>query len=109
MYTIEGEALKSALTKQLEYYFSKENLLVDKYLLSQMNPDMFVPIKTIAGFKMVTNLTTDLDLVVNTLRELNSVVVDETGTLVRPNIKTSRNTIILRDIPTATPVEVISK
>jgi hypothetical protein len=71
-----------------------------------MNPEMFVPIKTIAGFKMVMNLTNDLDLVVNTFRELKSVVVDETGTMVRPNIKTSRNTIILRDIPSSTPVEV---
>ena len=80
--------------------------MTDKYLLSQMNAEMYVPIKTIENFKMVKTLTEDAELIVKTLRELPSVVVDENGSMVKPNIKAHRNTIILRDIPSSTPVEV---
>lgn len=104
---LEGEALKDALKKQLDYYFSKENLVSDKYLLSQMNTDMFVPINVIAGFKMIKALTANFDDVVNALKELKTVNLDETESMVRPNIRAHRNTIIIRDIPSTTPVEEV--
>jgi la-related protein 4 len=103
---VEGQALKDALIKQLEYYFSKENLMTDRYLLSQMNSEMYVPIKVIATFKMIKSLTADLDLIVSTLKEMKSVVLDESNTLVRPNLKPHKNVIILRELPSTTPVEV---
>jgi hypothetical protein len=43
----EGPALLDALKKQLEFYFSKENLANDTYLVSQMNSQHYVPISTI--------------------------------------------------------------
>ncbi len=119
----EGEALQTALKKQLEYYFSKANLMNDRYLLTQMNSELFVPIKgtyscniracclplhvVIAGFNLVKALTTDYDAVVAALKSLESVSLDETGTLVRPNWKPHRNMIILREIATSTPEEVM--
>lgn len=33
----EGQELKDALKKQLEFYFSKQNLANDHYLISQVN------------------------------------------------------------------------
>jgi hypothetical protein len=80
--------------------------MTDRYLVSQMNPEMFVPIKTIAEFKLVKAQTSDLDLLLSVMRETNSVIVDETGTMVKPALKPSRNTIILRDIPSTTDIEV---
>lgn len=62
------EKLKELLTHQLEYYFSRENLAHDKYLLSQMDPDMYVPIGTIANFNMIKKLTSDINLVTQVLR-----------------------------------------
>lgn len=104
---LEGEEFNQALKKQLEYYFSKENLLTDRYLLSQMNADLNVPIKTISNFKLIKQFTSDIELIVKILKDIPSVVVDETETFVRPNIKSQRNTIILREIPSSTnPAEI---
>ena len=41
----------------LEYYFSKDNLATDKYLLSQMDGDHYVPVSMIANFNQVKKLT----------------------------------------------------
>ena len=49
----QGEALRKALVRQVDYYFSAENLARDKYLLSQMDADKWVPIAVIEKFKMV--------------------------------------------------------
>lgn len=61
-------SLKMALKQQLEYYFSKENLSRDSYLLSQMDSEQFVPIVTIANFEQVKKLTRDLHLVIEVLK-----------------------------------------
>ena len=44
---LSEEELVVAIRKQLEYYFSKENLQQDAYLTSQMDGNMSVPITTI--------------------------------------------------------------
>ena len=62
------EELKGKLQRQLEYYFSRENLAHDAYLLSQMDSDQFVPIWTIANFNQIKRLTTDVQLVTQVLR-----------------------------------------
>lgn len=41
------EELIVTIRKQLEYYFSKENLQQDAYLTSQMDANMSVPVTTI--------------------------------------------------------------
>jgi hypothetical protein len=66
---VRSEAeLRQALQQQLEYYFSKENLSRDTYLISQMDSEQYVPIATIANFEQVKKLTRDLSLVVNVLK-----------------------------------------
>lgn len=102
------EQLRTQLKHQLEYYFSPENLASDTYLLSQMDPEQFVPIVTVAGFNKVKNLTNDLDLVVDVLRESPYVQVDETGEKVRP-VQKQRCVVILREVPESTPVEDVEK
>ena len=72
-----------------------------------MNAEMFVPIKTIAEFRMLKTLTTDLELIVSAMKKSQYVVVDETGTFVRPAARAFRNTLILRDIPSTTDPEAI--
>ena len=62
------EELKAKLQKQLEYYFSRENLAHDAYLLTQMDADQFVPIWTIANFNQIKRLTNDVQLVTQVLR-----------------------------------------
>ncbi|GLV42787.1 La-related protein 4B [Carabus blaptoides fortunei] len=97
------EQLKQMLSSQLEYYFSRENLANDAYLLSQMDNDQYVPIWTVANFNQVKKLTKDIKLITEVLRESPNVQVDEEGIKVRPNHK--RCIVILREIPDNTPLE----
>eukprot|EP01112_Ceratiomyxa_fruticulosa_P020265 TRINITY_DN685_c0_g1_i1.p1 TRINITY_DN685_c0_g1~~TRINITY_DN685_c0_g1_i1.p1 ORF type:complete len:740 (-),score=220.20 TRINITY_DN685_c0_g1_i1:182-2401(-) len=99
--------VEEALIKQVEYYFSRQNLATDHFLVSQMNGEMWVPISVIAGFKKVSALTTDPNVIAKTLSHSTNVVVDSARLLIRPNFKLQRNTIILRDIPSSTPVEEV--
>ena len=66
---------------------------------------MFVPISTICNFKMMKSLTEDAELIKSVMKETKSVVLNPEGTHVRPNFTNQRNTIILREIPSTTPVE----
>jgi hypothetical protein len=54
---LTGDALMQAIKKQVEFYFSPTNLSMDKFLVSQMDPQMFVPLQIIANFKKVQVLT----------------------------------------------------
>ncbi|KAF3818762.1 hypothetical protein GH733_012179 [Mirounga leonina] len=73
------------------------------YLISQMDSDQYVPITTVANLEHVKKLSTDMNLIVEVLRSLPLVQVDEKGEKVRPN--QSRCIVILREIPESTPVE----
>ncbi|XP_022254545.1 la-related protein 4-like isoform X2 [Limulus polyphemus] len=97
--------LKAMLQRQLEYYFSRENLSHDTFLVSQMDGDQYVPIITVANFNQVRRLTKDLKLIVEVLRESPNVEVDEAGEKVRPNCKCC--VLILREIPETTAVKDI--
>lgn len=83
--------------------FFRENLATDRYLLSQMDNDQYVPIWTVANFNQVKKLTTDIKLITDVLRDSPNVQVDEEGLKVRPNHK--RCIVILREIPDQTPLD----
>ncbi|KAK1296556.1 hypothetical protein QJS10_CPB15g00393 [Acorus calamus] len=73
--------LIAKLTKQIDYYFSDENLFKDTYLKKHMNEEGWVPISLIAGFNRVKQLTTDNQIIFNAL--LASVVVEVQGDMIR--------------------------
>ncbi|CAF4084163.1 unnamed protein product, partial [Rotaria sp. Silwood2] len=97
--------LREKLRKQLEYYFSRENMIHDSYLQSQMDADNYVPISLIANFKLVKRLTHDLQLIIDVLKESPSVEVDIEEKRVRSSdnpvyVPTrKRCIIILRNVP----------
>ena len=92
--------LLSALVIQLEFYFSRDNLQSDAFLLSQMDRDRFVPVATIAAFRKVRQLTASLPAVVAAMRLCANLVLDESETLVRPSGRSERQTVIvLREVP----------
>ena len=62
------DELKARLRKQLEYYFSPENLAHDEYLRTQMDQDQFVNISIIASFNQIRKLTSDVNMVTQVLR-----------------------------------------
>ncbi|XP_041927535.1 la-related protein 4B-like isoform X3 [Alosa sapidissima] len=93
------------LTKMLQFCMSRENLSRDMYLVSQMDSDQYVPIATVANLHHIKNISTDMRLIVNILRSLPQLQVDESGERVRPN--QNRCIVILREIPESTPVQEV--
>lgn len=102
-YDVPMETLRQMLATQLEYYFSRENLASDTYLVSQMDNDQYVPIWTVANFNQVKKLSKDITLITDVLRNSTNLQVDDEGMRVRPNHK--RCIVILREILRDTPVE----
>ncbi len=127
---VDESELKKLIMNQLEFYFSRENLLHDKYLLAQMDTDQYVPISTIAAFNMIKrlfarsplfaapaaaaapdNIEPKIAFVVDTVRsyaaaQLTQLQLDPTGTKLRAHHK--RCVVILREIDKDTPVEAIA-
>jgi len=105
--TLPIDEIKRMLRSQLEYYFSRDNLSHDTYLLSQMDSDQYVPIVTVANFDQVKKITRNMDLIVEVLKSSQCVQVDSTDQKVRPITK--RCILILREIPDETPQSEIEK
>lgn len=63
------------IMNQIEYYFSNENLVKDTFLRQNMDEQGWVPIKLIAGFKKVLNLTDNILLILNAVQASTVVEV----------------------------------
>ncbi|KAK7245682.1 hypothetical protein RIF29_40531 [Crotalaria pallida] len=77
--------LKLKIIKQVEYYFSDENLPTDKYLLGfiKRNKEGYVPISVIASFRKMKKLTRDHSFIVAALKESSLLVVSGDGKRVK--------------------------
>jgi len=64
---LEGEALKEAIRKQVEYYFSVDNLCKDVYLRSKMDKEGYVAVDLIAAFNKVKYLVKDRSVLLDAL------------------------------------------
>ncbi|KAI3757250.1 hypothetical protein L6452_04784 [Arctium lappa] len=73
------------ILNQIEYYFSDANLVKDNFLRSNMDEEGWVSIALIAGFRRVQNLTTDVQIILNSLRDSSSVEIQ--GDKVRRRIE----------------------
>ena len=59
------DELRDRIVKQVEYYFSDENLPTDEFLLKYVkkNKKGLVPIETIASFRRMKKLVQDLSVI----------------------------------------------
>ncbi|KAI4374902.1 hypothetical protein MLD38_012840 [Melastoma candidum] len=69
--------LPALLVKQIDYYFSDDNLVKDDYLKSNMDNQGWVPISLIAGFPRVRTLTDNVEVILESLGDSSIVEVKE--------------------------------
>ncbi|KAH6814283.1 LA RNA-binding protein [Perilla frutescens var. frutescens] len=74
-------ALRANIVKQIEYYFSDENLQNDHYLTSLMDNQGWVPVSIIADFKRVKRMNADIPFIRDAL--LASETIEVQGEMVR--------------------------
>jgi len=70
----DPEAIKDALIKQIEYYFTDENLVKDIYLRKHMNDEGWVPLSLIANFPRVKGLCADTETIIEILKAKSTVL-----------------------------------
>ncbi|KAL0808950.1 hypothetical protein ABMA28_012609 [Loxostege sticticalis] len=66
---LDHATLKDLIKKQIEYYFSPDNLARDFFLRRKMAPDGTIPVTLIASFHRVRALTADVQLVLDAIRD----------------------------------------
>ncbi|XP_014501946.1 la-related protein 1C [Vigna radiata var. radiata] len=80
-YPVAETPLASTIVNQIDYYFSDANLVRDEYLRSNMDEQGWVPISLIASFPRVRSLTSNIKLILESLRA--STVVEVQGDKLR--------------------------
>ncbi|KAL9241082.1 hypothetical protein vseg_015232 [Gypsophila vaccaria] len=71
----ETLALRANIVKQIDYYFSDENLQKDEYLISHMDEQGWVPVSVIADFNRVKRMSTDIPFILDALQSSFTVEV----------------------------------
>lgn len=71
----ETLSLRDNIIRQIDYYFSDENLKTDHYLISLMDGQGWVPISTIADFNRVKKMTMDIPFILDALQSSSTVEV----------------------------------
>jgi hypothetical protein len=94
-----------ALVKELDRLLSKENLSSDPQISAALNPQLCVPVSTILQLKSVAAITDSLELVCEAADKSVNVGLSEDRTMVRPLLKSKRNTMIIRELE-ATEAEI---
>ncbi|XP_057782185.1 la-related protein 1A-like [Salvia miltiorrhiza] len=68
-------ALRARIVKQIEYYFSDENLQTDAYLISLMDNQGWVLVSSIATFKRVEQMNVDIPFIIDALQTSETIEV----------------------------------
>ncbi|XP_052196378.1 la-related protein 1C isoform X2 [Diospyros lotus] len=87
-FPVPDPQLPVKILNQIDYYFSNENLIKDTYLREKMDDQGWVSIKLIATFKKVSQLTDNIQLILDALHA--STVVEVQGDKVRRRNEWSR-------------------
>eukprot|EP00397_Hematodinium_sp_SG-2012_P010431 GEMP01010546.1.p1 GENE.GEMP01010546.1~~GEMP01010546.1.p1 ORF type:complete len:520 (+),score=152.67 GEMP01010546.1:254-1813(+) len=83
----------------LEGLLSKKNLGKDPYLRSAINPQMYLPLITLVAHEKMVELNATEEEVIEAALRSHRLGFDEKTLMIRPMLKSKRNTLILRDIP----------
>ncbi|KAF3561068.1 hypothetical protein DY000_02012012 [Brassica cretica] len=74
---VQKVPLKTKILNQVQYYLSEDNLPNDVYLRMRMNDEGFVHIEFIAGFNKLKALTSNIQLILDSLQGSDMVEVQD--------------------------------
>lgn len=97
--SISPEIIRKKLRSVIEKELSRNRLSNNHFLVSQMNAQKYVPVAAVLQLDGVKKLTNDPAVLITAIAGSKVCSVDKSGSMIKPNIKLSRNTIILREIP----------
>ncbi|CAM0882650.1 unnamed protein product [Alopecurus aequalis] len=113
------DELRDKIVKQVEYYFSDENLPTDEFMLKfvKKNKDGFVPIGVIASFRKMKKLVQDHSIIEAALRTSSKLVVSPNGKRVRrlhplpcSELKdVTKRTVLVENLPLGFSMESIQE
>ena len=104
--------LQERIVKQVEWYFSDENLLKDSFLMKHINRNKqgYVSLKLVASLRKVKALTKDWQAVLLSMRHSSSLALNEEATKIRritaaPKVDYSHvsRTVIITNYPESEP------
>lgn len=103
--------LTAEIKRQIEYYFSEDNLLKDIFLRKNMNKDGWVPVILLMTFRKLKNLSQDKDFVVQAMQSSEKVELSADCQLLRPHLNPERwpflNSQLNVDVPEFVPRVVL--
>ncbi|XP_042145793.1 la-related protein 1B isoform X3 [Ixodes scapularis] len=70
---VDEATLREYVRKQVEYYFSEENLQRDFFLRRKMDAQGYLPVSLIASFHRIQALTQDVGLVIQAVKESSAL------------------------------------
>jgi lupus La protein len=81
----ELSELDQAILKQVEYYFSDQNLVKDTFLRRHISadPNHFVPLSLLITFNKLKSLSTDVNVISAALKQSKELVLSEDGLSVK--------------------------
>jgi len=107
----DHEAKLAKVQDTLEQLMTKDSLQEDAFIQMNMNPQMYIPLCILAGHHKIEELGTSANI--STLLEASlrseHLDVDKENMLVKPVLKTKRNTVILRELPDGVTEEELQK
>lgn len=82
---LTGEALKTAIRKQIEYYLSVNNLIKDNYLRAQMDAEGWIHLSIVTAFNKMATLSQDIGEIAGAVSTSTEVDIRD-GQLIRRKI-----------------------
>ncbi len=105
---LSEDEVHEKLMAQIGYYFSRENIVKDRFLLSQMTNRMQCPVDLLMTFPRITALSTNVDDVIKAVKKLR-LVYDDNTRLVGPRIPIPRtSTLVITSLSMADTVETVT-
>jgi len=107
---LTGAALESEVVRQIEYYFSDENLPKDKFMQKNLDKEGFMTVETLATFPKLKKRGIDCDFIKNALKQSTILDVHEDGTKVKRKVpmREESRTIYVSYLPKDSDRESVS-